>query len=207
MKIKICGVCRPEDAAAAQAAAVDYLGVILAHRGPRQQTVETARRIFDAAPDLWHVGVFADQTMKDVAALAELLRLDVIQLHGSENAQLVNELECETDCAIWKSVSLTSPDDLRNAIDLFADDVDALLLDSAAGGSGQRFDWSLADQARALLPAHVQLVIAGGLNAENVGEAVSLLSPDVVDVASGVEEELGVKSAQKIAAFVRSARA
>lgn len=207
MKVKICGVCRPEDAAVAAAAGADYLGVILARKGPRQQSVESARRIYQAAPDLLHVGVFADQTLAEVTRVAQQLQLDVVQLHGAETPQFINELECAIDCAIWKSVSPNSMADVQHAIDELAAHVDALLLDGAQGGSGHRFEWRLARSARALLPAHVQLVVAGGLNPENVREAIATLRPDVVDVASGVEQETGVKAEDRVVAFVRSARA
>lgn len=207
MKIKICGVCRPEDAAVAAAAGADYLGVILGRKGPRQQGEQNAQRIYQAAPDLLHAGVFADQTLAEVVRLAQQLQLDVVQLHGAETPQFINELECAIDCAIWKSVSPNSIEDVHRAIDEFADHVDALLLDGAQGGSGRRFEWKFARDARALLPAHVQLVVAGGLNPENVREAITTLRPDVVDVASGVEQETGVKAEDKVLAFVRSARA
>lgn len=207
MKVKICGVCRPQDAALAAAAGADYVGVILARKGPRQQTSESARAIYAAAPELMHVGVFADQPLPEVAALAAQLRLDIIQLHGTETAQYIHELECETESAIWKSVFLNDVDDLPKAIDEFADSVDGLLLDSGQGGSGQRFDWTLAREVRQLLNAQVQFVVAGGLNAENVAAAVATMRPDVVDVATGVEEVVGVKSPQKIESFVRNARA
>jgi len=206
VKIKICGLCRPEDAAAAAQAGADYLGVILAQRGPRHQSAPAARSIYDAAPDLLHVGVFADQPLQEVVELAELLQLDVIQLHGAESALFINELECATDCVIWKSVVMTQPADLPLAIDRYADDVDGLLLDGPRGGSGMPFDWTLAHGARSLLNASVQLIVAGGLNPDNVREVVARLSPDIVDVASGVEQEVGIKSKAKMTSFVRNAR-
>ena len=204
-QVKICGVCRLVDAQAVAAADADYIGVILAQRGPRQQSLAAAADIFSAAGDLNRVAVFADQDVMEVAAAAQKLELDVLQLHGVESAQFINELECESDAAIWKVVALRETDDLTRAIDTYADHVDGLLLDAAIGGSGKRFDWMLAENARALLPAQVRLIVAGGLTPANVAQAVAVLRPDVVDVASGVENAVGQKSAEKINAFVREA--
>ena len=207
MRVKICGVCRAEDAALIAENGADYIGVILAQRGPRQQTLESAARIYDAAGDVMRVGVFADQEIMDIAATAQQLGLSVIQLHGNESAEFINELECEADAAIWKTVHLRDRDDLERAIDSYADHVDGLLLDAATGGSGKRFEWSHAHRARVLLPEQVTLIVAGGLTPENVHDAIVALQPDVVDVASGVEVTTCQKSAEKIREFIMRARA
>jgi phosphoribosylanthranilate isomerase len=206
MRVKICGVCRAQDAAVIAAHAADYIGVILAQRGPRQQTLESAARIYGAAGELMRVGVFADQAIMDIAATAQQLHLDVIQLHGNESAEFINELECETDAIIWKTVHLRGSDDLSNAIDAFADHVDGLLLDAEVGGSGRRFEWSHAQRAREQLPEQVTLIVAGGLTPENVQDAIVALQPDVVDVASGVEITTCQKSAEKVRDFITRAR-
>lgn len=206
MKVKICGVCRAVDASSIHAAGADYIGVILARRGPRQQTIESAMTIFDAANDLLRVGVFANQKIGEVAMAADALQLDVVQLHGAEDSAFINELECVTAAALWKSICLKSSGDLARAVDDFGDHVDGLLLDAASGGSGQRFDWNLATQAHEMLPRGVELIVAGGLKPENVGDVVALLKPDIVDVASGVEAAVCEKSQDRIQAFVRNAK-
>ena len=187
------------------AAGADYIGVILAARGPRQQTIESAREIFAAAPEQIRVGVFADQPAEEVAATADALDLDIIQLHGSETASYVHELEAACDRAVWKAFSTTSTNELERAIDEFADDIEGLLLDARTGGSGERFDWSLAADARTLLPDGIALIVAGGLTPENVGDAIAALHPDIVDVASGVESEPGIKDWAKVRAFIENA--
>ena len=89
MKIKFCGVCRPEDAAAAQRAGADYIGVILSGGFPRSQPLEKAAEIYAAAPNTQHVGVFVDATLPELANAAKKLRLDVLQLHGNETPDRV----------------------------------------------------------------------------------------------------------------------
>jgi phosphoribosylanthranilate isomerase len=206
LKTKICGVCRADDASRIHVAGADYIGVILAKKGARQQSVEAAKQVFAAAGDLLRVGVFADQSVDDVCDAVIVLDLDVVQLHGSEDTQLINEIESSVDVAIWKSVSLQHAGDLERAIDEYADHVDGLLLDAKSGGSGHTFDWSLAANARAWLPQNVELIVAGGLTPENVKEVVAYLKPDIVDVASGVERNVCEKEADLIQAFIRNAK-
>ena len=186
-------------------ARADFIGVILARKGPRQQSIESALPIYESAGELARVGVFADQPLAEITHIVEHLGLDIIQLHGSETSSFINELECETDAAIWKMISLKAAADLTRGIDDYADAVDGILLDSSTGGSGQRFDWELARDARVMLPSHVQLIVAGGLNPENVRDVVAYLKPDVVDVASGVEERVGEKSRELVHSFIRNA--
>ena len=205
MKIKICGICRPEDARYAAQSGADYLGVILARRGPRARSLEEAEVILAEAGEAQRVGVFADQTVQEIAEACERLKLDVIQLHGHESIAVVTELQRSTACLVWKAASLESTGDLERAVDTYADVVNGMLFDGRRPGSGALFDWDLVFDARALLPPNVQLIIAGGLTPENVGAAVAELQPDVVDVASGVEETVCEKSKERIERFIRNA--
>lgn len=203
MKVKICGVCSPHDATLVAQAGADYIGVILARKGPRQQTVEQASAIFDAAPHVRRVGVFANQSVADVAAAARQLQLTVVQLHGNESADAVAEIQREVGAEVWKTIT---PENIVAAVENYVGVVQGVLLDNPNGGSGRTFDWELARNARQLLPAHVKLVVAGGLRADNVQEAIKALNPDVVDVSSGVEKNMGEKSREQVFAFVRNAR-
>ena len=209
MKVKICGLCRPQDAAAAARAGADYAGVILAAGFQRTESVQSAADIYAAAGTLARVGVFVNPEAHDVVQIAETLRLDVVQLHGDENVELVASIRA-SGCEIWKTVWLRTADDLIEAIDAYGSAVDGLLLDAKhdgmVGGTGVRFDWSLAAAARRDAPGNLQVIGAGGLTPANVREAVELLAPDVVDVASGVESVPGQKSEAAITAFVRNAR-
>lgn len=203
MKVKICGVCSPRDAALVAQARADYMGVILAARGPRQQNVEQARAIFDAAPAVRRVGVFANQSVADIADAARELDLAVVQLHGNESAAVVGDIRRRVAAEVWKVIA---PRNIGAAIEGYVDVVHGILLDSSNGGSGQTFDWKAARGTRELLPPHVKLVVAGGLTADNVRLAIEALNPDVVDVSSGVEQNIGEKSREEVFAFVRNAR-
>lgn len=205
--VKICGVCTAADARMAASAGAAWIGVILAPGRRRTCTPEQAQRIFEGVA-VRRAGVFVDAEPGDVAAVACMLGLDAIQLHGEETREYVRELRLSTDAEIWKAVRVRSPLDVTFAIEQQADDVDALLLDGWSsqghGGVGAAFDWKAVAGAGVVRPG-VRLIVAGGLNAGNVGRAVSLLRPDVVDVSSGVEEELGRKSADLVRAFIAAA--
>lgn len=205
MKVKICGICTAEDARYAVQAGADYIGVILAQRGPRARSIAEAGTIFADLAGVRRVGVFADQTVTEVVAASAQLRLDVLQLHGRESAAFAAELRHHTSCLIWKAVSLETPADLEHARDAYGDVVHGLLLDGPRGGSGTAFDWDLARDARQMLSPGLQLIVAGGLNPDNVQRVVAALSPDIVDVASGVEENICRKSKERVDEFIRNA--
>lgn len=209
MEVKICGVCRPEDARAAAAAGADYVGVILSPGFSRSQDVDQAARIFAAAGNLRRVGVFVDAAPADVAALARTLALDTVQLHGAERAEDVDALRRATGIAVWKAIRPRSADELAALAATYAT-ADALLLEGwrpgVVGGAGVRAPWEALSAARRALGAR-RLVLAGGLDPGNVARAVATLRPHVVDVSSGVEDGPGRKSAEAIAAFVAAARA
>lgn len=207
--VKICGLCRPEDAAHAAAAGADYVGVILAPGGPRTRSLEAARRIFAAADGPARVGVFVDATLDELLAAAERLRLDVLQLHGSEPPQL-GALLRERGHVVWKALRPRSRGELLDGAAEHGGGADALLLDgfspAAAGGAGVLFDWDAVASARSQLPEELGLVVAGGLTPANVAAAVTRLAPDVVDVSSGVEARAGEKDPERVEAFIAAAR-
>jgi phosphoribosylanthranilate isomerase len=210
VKVKICGVCRPEDARAAAEAGADYVGVILASGGPRTQTPTAAAGIYAQIGSCSRVGVFADQPQDEVCALAESLGLDVVQLHGREDAEFVARVAQRTACAVWKTVWLQAPADLVAAVAMYGSEVAGLLLDAAhkdrSGGTGTAFDWTIAAHARTVIPPRVALIVAGGLNPTNVKAVIFAINPDVVDVASGVEDVTCKKSLVAVRSFVRNAK-
>jgi phosphoribosylanthranilate isomerase len=206
VKVKICGLCRPEDAQTAQRLGADYVGTILSPGSRRSVVADAALRVYEGANNCLRVGVFQDPTLEEIKELLNTLQLNVLQLHGAETPAFVAEVAHETGCEIWKALWLRSPGDLHQAIDKYAGIVDGLLLDSATGGSGEGFEWSLAGQARELIPDNVELIVAGGLRPDNVKSAVEQMKPDIVDVASGVESVVGEKSPEKIEAFIRNAK-
>lgn len=209
--VKICGLCRPADAAAAVQAGATYLGVILSVQGPRALDEGRARAVLAARGGAHAVGVVVDEPVDRTAALAAALALDVIQLHGGEGAAHVRALREATPAALWKAVRVRDAHGARAEVQRWAGLVDGVLLDgwspAAAGGTGSVFDWAPLADVRSLLPAHAQLIVAGGLHAGNVGRAIEALAPDVVDTSSGVETLPGEKSAERMRAFVAAADA
>jgi phosphoribosylanthranilate isomerase len=203
-RVKICGLCRPQDAAAAVESGADYVGVILAPQTRRSQTLSAARQIFDSAGSTRRVGVFVNPQLSEIVEAIDTLKLAVVQLHGDEPPAFVQTIDRTVE--IWKAVRVRQPEEVGLAASRYSRVVQALLLDafhpSHAGGSGAILDWSAMSTARAQLPAGLSLVLAGGLTPDNVVEAVHILKPDVVDVSSGVEQAVGEKSAERMRAFV-----
>lgn len=210
VKVKICGLCRPEDASLAADARADYLGVILAPGGRRSQTVDSAARIYAAAPGVRRVGVFVDAAPDLVRATAERLELDVVQLHGDEVPEQVAELRGHP-WRVWKVIRPRSAAEVLEGAERFEGLADAILLDgwsaSAPGGTGTAFPWAEVAEVRGRLPAGLELAIAGGLGPLNVAEAIARLAPDIVDVSSGVESAIGVKDPILVRGFATAARA
>ena len=207
MRVKLCGICRPADAALAAAVGADYLGVILSRGFARSREPLEAATIYAAAGTLRRAGVFVDEARATVEAAVARFGLHVIQLHGAEPPALARALR-RPDVEVWKALRPRAAEELLAAALSYVGAADALLLDGAgAGGTGARFDWEAVAEVRARLPAELRLVVAGGLTPVNVAEAVRRLRPDVVDVSSGVEAAPGEKSPQAVRAFVAAARA
>ena len=207
-KIKFCGLRRPGDAAHAASLGATYGGVILTV-GKRRVTARQARDVFDAAPSLTKVGVFSREDPGPILRAATELGLDVLQLHGQftadEHAQMREQFEGE----LWSVIAIDADTGMPSGSwKNVADFADALLLDTAAagrlGGTGRSFDWKKAEPLVREISREMPVVLAGGLNPENVGEAVGILHPSVVDVASGVEVAPGIKSPELMTAFARS---
>ncbi len=210
--VKICGLTREEDAVAAETAGASYLGVILAG-GPRHLTPAQARLVLGARRhSLRRVAVFGDQPEEEVIFLAEMLDLDVIQLHGVRSTDAVARIAVASARDVWPVVRVagtTLPDEAEPLARMAG----TLVLDAHVvgqlGGTGVALDWSgLARDVSALrrtVPG-VRLVLAGGLRPTNVAHAAQLLLPEVVDVSSGVEIAPGVKDPALIRQFVKAAQ-
>lgn len=207
VEVKICGICRPEDAQLAGEAGADWLGVILAPGRSRSQTIAQAGVIFGAV-SLRRTGVFVDAPVAVMAAAVRELELDAVQLHGAEPVDVVRRIRDEAGCEVWKALRVREPADVARGTEVYGGEADALLLDGWSphghGGVGTRFDWHAV--AAAGVPADLRLILAGGLTPDNVVAAASLLRPAMVDVSSGVESSPGRKSAEKVHAFVAAAR-
>ena len=207
VEVKICGVCRAEDARAAAAAGADCVGVILAPGRTRSRTVGQAAVIFEASA-VRRVGVFVDAEPAVVAAAARELALDAVQLHGDEPIDSVRRVRDSVTCEVWKALRVRDAADYVRGAGTYGGDVDALVLDgwspNAHGGAGVRFDWGAV--AAEDVASSARLVVAGGLTPANVAAVVALLRPAMVDVSSGVEEVPGRKSHAGIHAFIAAAR-
>jgi phosphoribosylanthranilate isomerase len=205
--IKICGLTRPVDAEFADAAGADYLGVIFAG-GPRERTPMQARETL-AGRRARKVGVFATQTEEAIATLVEMIGLQVVQLHAAADADRINRVRAATGAEVW-AVIRTSEGLLPEGTEALCEAADALLIDTLAvgqlGGSGIALPWDRLGESLDALDYHPRIVLAGGLTADNVSEAIEYVAPSVVDVSSGVELSPGIKDHARIRAFVAAVR-
>ncbi|NUO95027.1 MAG: phosphoribosylanthranilate isomerase [Gemmatimonadaceae bacterium] len=206
--VKICGLTRAIDAEFADAAGAAYLGVIFAG-GPRQRLPAEARATL-AGRRARKVGVFAAQSPAEIADIASTVGLDVVQLHAEGDAARVDAVRAATGREVW-AVVRTADGVLPDGVDELADAADALLVDTlvkgALGGSGTVMPWGILGESLDAMESGHRIVLAGGLTPDNVAEAISYVSPMIVDVSSGVESAPGVKDHARIRAFVAAVRA
>lgn len=200
VRIKICGITNEEDGLAAAKFGADALGFVFAP-SPRRISVERAREIIKVLPPLVQtVGVFVNEDPEKVLSTAAACGLDILQFHGDESAAYCSSF----DRRVIKAVRLQSRDDL-DKLSKYVNVVDALLLDTYVpnklGGTGITFDWTLAVKAR----RYGRIILAGGLNPENVAAAISMVKPYAVDASSGLEQSPGAKDHEKMAQFMREA--
>lgn len=203
--VKICGITSPEDARLAVEAGADAIGLIFFPRSVRCVSVERAAEIARVVPaGVTRVGVFVNATRDEMARASDAAGLDRLQLQGDEPPEALAGLPRPA----WKAIGV-GPGFSRNQALRYADVAAGLLLDTRrpgdahSGGTGVAFDWSLVQGLAGRVPF---LLLAGGLHAGNVAEAVRAVRPHGVDVASGVEAEPGRKDEAKLRAFVRAAR-
>jgi phosphoribosylanthranilate isomerase len=202
-EIKFCGLTRAEDAHMAALLGASYVGVIFAG-GPREVTPDHATSILATIPrSVRRVGVFANQSAVEIHRIVDSVGLDIVQLHGDGTEARMAELRRLTAAAIWPvvRVSRSLPAGLESLIDAS----DGLLLDAfspkALGGTGVSFDWAAIAAELEAIRGELPIILAGGLRPENVGDAVAALSPDIVDVSSGVESSPGIKDHKRMRAF------
>jgi phosphoribosylanthranilate isomerase len=208
-RIKICGVTRPEDAAAIAAAGADAIGLNFYPNSPRFVTDEQAAEIIAILPPtVAKVGVFVNADAATIRDKAQRLGLDWVQLHGDEPPDFIAKLP---GLAVIRAVrlrdrvSVVLPDAKGKLVRL----PNAVLVDSfsdaAYGGTGQTVAWEHIPEAKRRL-AGLPVILAGGLTPENVAEAIRVARPNALDVASGVESSPGIKDLAKVQAFVTAAR-
>jgi phosphoribosylanthranilate isomerase len=200
VRIKICGIMNKEDALAAAHFGADALGFVFASSS-RKVSAESAREIIKTLPPFVKtVGVFVDEDPERVSSIAATCGLDILQFHGSESVDYCNSFNRR----VIKAVRMQSRDELKN-LSNYVDVVDGLLLDTYVpnklGGTGITFDWELAVEAR----RYGRIILAGGLNPENVAAAIRMVKPYAVDASSGLERSPGVKDHEKMAQFTQEA--
>lgn len=206
--VKICGLTRAVDAEAADAAGATYLGVIFAG-GPRMRSPDDARAIL-AGRRARKVGVFAAQGADEIARIAGIVMLDVIQLHAVQGAERVAAVRAATGLEVWAGIR-TADGALGEEAEELAEVADALLVDALVagqlGGTGVVVPWLELGESLDAMAVPARIVLAGGLTPDNVAEAIDYVAPSVVDTSSGVESAPGVKDHARIRAFVAAVRA
>jgi phosphoribosylanthranilate isomerase len=198
MIVKVCGITNAEDAAAAIADGANAIGFNFYAPSPRYIAPERAAKI-STANGVRRVGVFVNEARARVEEIARIAALDVAQLHGEETVD-----DYPAAVAVWKAARVRAGFSFAS----FADSpAEALVLDGPAGelygGAGISFDWSVGQASR---PVFRRIILAGGLDASNVAEAVAMAHPWGVDACSRIESSPGKKDHKKMLEFVRTAR-
>jgi len=210
VKVKICGITRKEDLDAAAAAGADAVGFVVGTAAsPRNLSLEKAEKLFRQVPPfVKSVLVAVPTNLDELAETCEKLNPDAIQIHGENLLAAASvRLKIPNIPLIWavNANSLNVLEAASKATKIF----DAVLLDSFAngkyGGTGIVHDWELSKRVKQVIDPK-PLILAGGLNPENVAEAVRVVQPYAVDVSSGVELQLGIKDDKKMVDFVKNAK-
>ncbi len=215
--VKICGITNLEDALTAVDAGADALGFVFYEKSPRKAEIETTRDIIRELPDrIEKVGVFVDDEPERIREIASQAGLTTVQLHGRRALEKVwsDERPAEQIVGVSKMIPVIPGDSLKNGGVLINervhDNVFALLFDSQLngemGGTGTTFDWRGTRAMVQVISLKLPVIVAGGLTALNVSEAIRLLQPFGVDVSSGVEALPGKKDPAKVGAFIQAVR-
>ena len=200
IRVKICGITNLEDALAAAKFGADAVGFVLYPNSPRYLKPAQAKLIIDQLPPfVTSVGVFANQPAEEIRRMMEECGFDLVQLQGDESPEFCWRLGSR----VVKAIRVKDHGSLKQMAEY---SVRAFVLDTyrenQLGGTGKRFDWDLAVQARSF----GQIILAGGLTPENVQDAIRKVQPYGVDVSTGVEKYMGKKDHSKIENFIRQAR-
>ena len=197
-RVKICGITLVEDALSAVNAGADAIGLVFYAPSPRAVTIVQAQQIVAAMPPFVSVvGLFVNAKQTEIESVLSKVRLDILQFHGDESASDCQQI----NLPYYKAIRVKAESNLLQYEAEFKS-AKALLLDTyseaVVGGTGQVFDWNL-------IPNNLTkpVILAGGLTAENVMQAIQQVRPYAVDVSGGVEATKGIKDVVKIAAFMR----
>jgi phosphoribosylanthranilate isomerase len=198
--VKICGITNLEDAVFSVQSGANALGFIFYDKSPRHVEPETVHRIVKQLPEsVARIGVFVNPTVEDVSTICRHIRLTALQVYGNQSDGELRALGMN----VIKAFQVDSRFDVEQ---LRRYSVDAFLLDTfvggKAGGTGKTFDWEIAQRATKF----GRVILSGGLNPDNIADAVRFVRPYGVDVCSGVEERPGKKDLKKVEEFIRKAR-
>lgn len=197
VRTKICGITRVEDTLIAAQAGVDAIGLVFYAKSPRAVSVEQAQKIIAALPPFVStVGLFVNASRAEVNAVLSQVPLDVLQFHGDETPA-----ECEGFARpYFRALRMQPGVDIAHLAEQYSS-AQGILLDAwvpgVHGGTGERFDWARIPSVLAK-----PLILAGGLNADNIGQAIEQVQPWAVDVSGGVEASHGIKDADKVRKFL-----
>jgi len=196
VKVKICGLTRSCDIEVANVEKPDYVGFVFANSRRKVTPSKAMELRSKLAKDIIPVGVFVDESIQNILSLVESNVIEVVQLHGMENEEYIMKLKELTTVPIIKAIAVRHTGDVQKWAQSATD---YLLLDNKGGGTGQAFDWSLIGET------DKPYFLAGGLDANNIVNAIGQTKPFAVDVSSGIETN-GLKDPVKIKEFIRRAR-
>jgi len=199
LKIKICGITGTQDAILAEDAGVWAIGLVFVKQTPRYVTPETAGKIVGMLKkNTEKVGVFVNPLIDEVLDIAEISGLTKIQLHGTESPEFCRTVSELTGKEVIKVFRIKDKADLSR-IDRYKNTISYILLDTYSenqlGGTGKTFDWEIAKKANDF---NLQLILAGGINPDNILTAYEVVKPYALDLSSGVESTKGIKDPVKL---------
>ena len=200
MIFKICGLREKDSLICCEANKVDFFGLIFYEKSPRNINRNKAKQLVEFSKNLSikPVGVFVNHKISDLKDIIRLLNLKYIQLHGEENQSYINEIKKAFKLKIIKKISIKNQSDLNKINDI--ENIDYLLFDykpksnELPGGNSRSFDWSLLKGVKIKVPWFV----SGGINESNIKNIQKTINPNGIDLSSGVEQSLGIKSNKKI---------
>jgi phosphoribosylanthranilate isomerase len=207
-KVKICGLKTKEEVKAAVAYGADYIGFVFFHKSPRNVSAKQAQKLTkDIENKAKTVAVVVDASDADLDAMLKDFKPDYVQCHGSETGKRIIEIKQKYAVKVIKAIAIRSSDDVAKAMD-YANVADMILFDAKVptsplpGGNGVSFDWTLLCGREFNVP----WFLSGGLNIQNVSEAIKISGAKMVDVSSSVESEPGVKDIQLVHEFIKRAK-
>jgi phosphoribosylanthranilate isomerase len=203
VKVKVCGITNLKDALTCAEYGADALGFILYRKSKRFVEPKEVRKITSSLPPfVFKVGVFVNEDPHNVLEILSYCHLDFAQLHGDESPEECDYIGRERVIKVFR---LKSTDEVEK-IEPYVGKIRALLLDtyseSSYGGTGKTFNWEIARAVKERFP-QIPLILSGGLNPENVRDAIKEVNPYAVDVSSGVERAPGIKDREKVELFIR----